>query len=174
MTDDRSGARLLWLAVGSLVLGAALLWWSSTMVWSNLPDYVGPPGTPPRPRRGAQLVVVLVPLAVLALAAVAGALATSGWGRRAVGFVAGAAGISTISFAVMGLLDAKEILAGPVVAGVGGLCVLAGGQVVFKHADRLPRMGSRYANPRAGRSQQDRDDQLWKALSDGEDPTIEG
>lgn len=175
MAKDRSGARLLWIAVGALVLGAALLWWSSTMAWDTgeWSAYL-PTGAPPPESFGAGLARVLVPLAVVAAAAVGGVLATGGWARRVVGFLAFAAGVAVITLAVLGLIDAEEILTGPVVAGAGGLCVIAGGVVVVKHAGRLPRMGARYANPQAERSRGDSDDQLWKALSDGEDPTIEG
>ncbi len=120
---------------------------------------------------GAHAEPILVPWALLALAAVGGIAATAVWGRRLVGTLVAVAGGWAVLRAVVGLvaptsealpvgmrpgdrtLPATAAVAWPLVALLGGLLMLAAGLVVARRAADLPRLGARYEAPgaRAGR-----------------------
>jgi hypothetical protein len=162
-----------------LLLGAVALWGSSRLTWFAALRDAGVRGTVLDTRTGAQEEGALVPLAVLALAGVAGMVATGGWLRRVLGAVLALAGAAACWLALSGLrlggypdgVPAGETLTGRALAALGGLLVLIGGVVGTKSARRMPRLGARYSAPGAKMVARDPDTQLWEALSDGEDPT---
>ena len=197
----RSPGRRLGLAVAGLLVAALALWGASRLVWVTAVWDVPLRGRVVGEAAGADAEPVLVGWALLALAAVAGVLATSGWGRRLVGVVVALAGAWAAVRAVAALaapppdaLPAAAVRAGravavdagvvgPLVAAAGGLVLAAVGVLVVVAAPRLPRLGARYDAPgaRAGagtpdaarRRPRDPDQELWAALDEGRDPTGE-
>jgi hypothetical protein len=151
--------RLLWIVTALLLGAAAGLWGSSRLAWSA--------GV-----TGADRVPALVPLALLALAGIAGILATSGWPRRLVGVLLAFGGVAAGWSAfdqgestVGGMFArALALLAGIVLIGAGWLLVRAG--------HRMPRLGSNYQTPAAAKAAEAPDKELWRALSEGNDPTV--
>ncbi|WP_147260750.1 Trp biosynthesis-associated membrane protein [Pseudonocardia hierapolitana] len=103
-------------------------------------------------------------LALLALAGVAGVVATAGVLRRVVGGLLAAAGL------VQAVLAA---VAGPVLALPGAVVLLAAGVVALAWEPRLPRFGARYAAPGERRVERDPDRAAWQDLDEGRDPTID-
>ncbi|RZQ60009.1 Trp biosynthesis-associated membrane protein [Amycolatopsis suaedae] len=177
-----SSKRPLWIAVVLLLLGAGGLWGSSRLIWFAEFRDAGVRGMVLYSENGATRAVALVPLAILALAGVAGVVATGGWPRRILAFVLAAAGVAACWVAVDGVrfggyadgVPAAEILTGRGLAFLAGMFLAAGGLVAAKGAGRMPRLGARYTTPgakRAAREARDPDTQLWEALSDGTDPT---
>lgn len=172
------GRRPLWAVVLALLLASAALWGSSRLTW--LADYrdTGVRGVLLHTEPGAQQAGALVPLAVLALAAVAGLVAAGRWARRALAVLIGAAGAAACALAAAGLdlgggqpdYPLGAILAGRGLAAAAGLLLLAAAVLVLRHAARMPGMGARYDSPAAA-SRRDPDTELWDALSQGEDPT---
>jgi hypothetical protein len=136
-----------------LVVAAAVLWGSSRLPWGQ--------ATPAAP----------VPLALLALAAVAGVLATSGWARPVVGVVVALAGVAAGWTAVDGGLG--HGVGARVLALVGALVLLGAGAVLVRSGHRMPRLGGNYQTPAAARGNEPPDKELWRALSEGTDPTVE-
>ena len=178
---DRSGVRLLWTVLALLVLGAGALWLASRLTWSW--------SRQPTPLRGVQVVSVdgagvssaLVPLAVLALTAVAAVLAIGGWGRRLVGLLVGVAGLAAVWAGTSGLsavfgphpvgYPRLQVLFGHGLAMLAGLLLVVASVLVVRGAARLPRMGAGYQTPSAAKRRRDPDTELWQALSEGHDPT---
>jgi hypothetical protein len=191
---DRPGRRALLVTVLLLVAAAAALWGSAAAVWPR-PSY-------DTPFRGQVLVTVeggewepvLGPLALLALAGVAGALATGGWLRRIVGVVLAAAGgwavvlgarpqssgvppagLDDLPGAPSGgrLSDVLVIEPWTLLASLGGLLLLAAGGLLVLRTATMPRLGGRYTAPARARREpaQDRERALWDSLDAGEDPT---
>jgi hypothetical protein len=148
--------RVLGATCAGLVLAAALLWGASAASWEADGG-----------RTGAQAAPSLTGVALLALAGVAGVLATGGVARRLVG------GLLVLAGGVQAVSAATAVgggSPGPLLAVAGGLLLLAAGLLVVLREQRLPRFGSRYA--RGGRrAQRDPDRAAWEALDAGEDPT---
>jgi uncharacterized membrane protein (TIGR02234 family) len=186
----RPGSRLLGLAVVGLLLAALALWGASRGTWLTATWDVPLRGRVVVTADGADTEPVLVPWALLALAAIGGLLATSGWGRRAVGVIVGVAGLWALLRAVSGLaapapglLPASARQAGravgvevtvvwPLLAALGGLLLVAAGALVAARGSVMPRLGARYEAPGRGRARPvDEDRSLWEALDAGEDPT---
>jgi hypothetical protein len=124
----------------------------------------------------------LVPLAVLALTAVAAVLAIGGWGRRLVGLLVGVAGGAAVWAGTSGLsavfgahpigYPQSQVLFGHGLAMLAGLLLVAASALVVRNAARLPRMGGGYQTPSAAKRRRDPDTELWQALSEGRDPTV--
>ncbi|HEY2224243.1 Trp biosynthesis-associated membrane protein [Actinomycetospora sp.] len=187
----RPGSRLLGLAVVGLLLGALALWGASRGTWLTATWEVPLRGTVVATANGADTEPVLVPWALLALAAIGGLLATTGWGRRAVGVIVGVAGLWALLRAVSGLAAPAPALlptsarqAGralgvavtpvwPLLAAVGGLLLVATGALVAARGSIMPRLGARYDAPTGPARTRPVDDErsLWEALDAGEDPT---
>lgn len=187
----RPGSRLLGLAVVGLLLAALALWGASRGTWLTATWDVPLRGTVVATANGADTEPVLVPWALLALAAIGGLLATSGWGRRAVGVIIGVAGLWALLRAVSGLaapapalLPATARQAGravgvavspgwPLLAALGGLLLVATGALVAARSSLMPRLGARYDAPTGRARTRAPDDErgLWEALDAGEDPT---
>ena len=204
MTDrpsspERSGGRTtptLGLACAGLALSAVLLWAGSAMVWYRMT----PAGAAPVELTGAQVAPWLGGTALLALAGVAGVVATGGLLRRLVGVLLGLAGIGVLLFGVRALLldpfatDAgaaslpqppsgvtvdelryqpTDTTGAPLLAMAGAAVLLAVGVLVLVRERRLPRLGARYAAPGERRVERDPDRAAWQELDEGRDPTVD-
>lgn len=175
------GKRPLWIAVAALVLGAAALWGSSRLAWLELRQPTGGDTL-----GGSHFASWLVPLAVLALAAVAAALALHGTLRRLLGGLLAVAGIVAVVLTISTLAGDMawfgyapggppvRAWAGPAAAIAGGVLVVAAGVLLVWRGHVAPRMGAKYSAPGAQRNGRDPDTDLWNALSEGEDPTTRG
>ncbi len=151
--------------------GAAALWAASRLPW----------GTRPRPRPGtdatltvdipgSEVAPALVPLAVLALAGIAGVVAVGGIFRRILGSVFAAAGVVPIWLGVNGP-EVSGFTWGRTLAVIGGVLMVAAGIVLLARSNRLPRLGARYQSPSVAKEFAQDDSDLWSALSEGDDPT---
>lgn len=179
MTSPASHKRPLWTVTALLLLGAAALWGSSRLVWSARPRDAGVRGIVLDTQTGAAFSGALIPLAVLALAGVAGMIATGGWARRLLGVVLMIAGSAACWVAVDGTswsgyapgAPVGQIFAGRGSAALAGILVVAGGLLGVRHASAMPRLGVRYSAPSVKKTGRDADTELWEALSEGDDPT---
>jgi uncharacterized membrane protein (TIGR02234 family) len=182
--------RSLWRVLALLVLASAALWGSSQLAWFGTVEQRPGGGTTVRVENGAQHVPALLPLAVLALAGIAGVLATAGLLRRAVGVLLALAGAGALVAAVgqagssgfAGLpqqqadalrqaVDQEPFARG--LAGLAGVLLLVAGALLVLRGHQMPRLGARYRTPGAAKQTRDPDQQLWQALDEGEDPTAQ-
>jgi hypothetical protein len=176
---DPAPKRPLWIVSVALLLGSGALWGASRMTWSAGFRDAGVRGMVLETKTGADQAVALVPLAVLALAGVAGMVATGGWPRRILGVVLAVSGVAACWVAFAGQrwtgfpdgVPSGEIFTGHAIAVAGGILVILGGLLGIKGAGRMPRLGARYSAPGAKRAAPDPDTEMWEALSEGEDPT---
>ncbi|MBA0125632.1 Trp biosynthesis-associated membrane protein [Haloechinothrix sp. YIM 98757] len=164
-------ARTLWLVVLGLVLGSGAIWLSTRQRWGEERAGHGPAAMVEQAETGADAVPALLPLAVLALAGIAGVLATSGWARRVLSGVLVLAGLATCALGVAGVLELSTVLPGHGLALAGGLLVTTAGLAGAVAADRMPAMGARYSRAPERSAASDPDAELWDALSAGDDPT---
>lgn len=166
----------------ALLVAASALWGSSRLVWfAELRD-AGVRGMILDKHTGAQESGALAPLAVLALAGVAGLIAAGGWLRRVLGVVVALAGVAAGWVAIDGWrfggfpegAPVAQIFAGRGLALLAGILMLVAGLSATRRAGRMAKLGARYEAP-AGRKKaaKDPDTELWEALSEGEDPTTE-
>ncbi|HEX4246568.1 MAG TPA: Trp biosynthesis-associated membrane protein [Pseudonocardia sp.] len=193
------------LAAALLALGVAafLLWLATRLVWLRAAYQSSLRGPVTVDVTGAVLRPELAAIALLAVAAAAAVVATSGWPRRVLGALVAAAGAWAVRLSwvwggaapavPVGELSqggrpgsAATVPVDAVAAGApvttsaallglaaGLLLVLAGIGVVC-WADAMPRLGARYSAPGTARRVPDRDSQWWDALDAGEDPTLKG
>jgi hypothetical protein len=184
--------RQLSTAGAGLALSAVLLWAASATVWYRvLPGGAVSSGAPPVELTGAQVAPWLGGTALLALAGVAGVVATGGVLRRLVGGLLGLAGIGVLLFGVRALLVYPSLLEPPAGVSVelrdqptdgtgapllviaGAVVLLAVGLLVLVREPRLPRLGARYAAPGERRAERDPDRAAWQDLDEGRDPTVD-
>ncbi|OLS98038.1 hypothetical protein BJF90_41740 [Pseudonocardia sp. CNS-004] len=167
------------MTCAGLALSAVLLWAGSAAVW-----YRGGPdvsGAPPVELTGAQAAPWLGGTALLALAGVAGVVATGGVLRRLVGVLLGLVGLGVAGFGLRAqfggppgeLRGPAEVTVAPLLAVAGGLVLLAVGIVVVLRERGLARLGARYAAPGERRVQRDPDRTAWDELDEGRDPTAD-
>jgi uncharacterized membrane protein (TIGR02234 family) len=188
--------RLLGLACAGLVTSAAALWGASEATWYRVSTTVA--GRPDQlvDFTGAQVRPSFGGVALLALAGVAGVVATGGVARRVVGALLALAGTAVAGAAVLSLLvspfasDAGSLPAAPPgvsvdalryaptettpapwLAVLGGVLLLAVGVLVLVRERRFPRLGARYAAPGARPVPTDPDRAAWQDLDAGRDPT---
>ncbi|MGW3959817.1 Trp biosynthesis-associated membrane protein [Amycolatopsis sp. NPDC005003] len=167
------------MIVVALLLAALALWGASRLTWFAEFRDGGVRGTVLYRETGEQRATALVPLALLALAGVAGLVATGGWARRVLGVVLALAGVAAAWLGVAGVrfsgyadgLPVTQLLLGRGLAVVAGILLAAGGLAALKGAGRATRLGAKYAAPATRKTVRDPDVQLWDALSGGEDPT---
>lgn len=179
----KTDRRPLWMIVIGLLAGAGLLWASSKLSWSWSVELTPLHGKVVDARDGATLAPALVPLALLSLAAIAAALATRGWARRLVGGLVVLAGVGMIITAftqLAGVFGAhpngyplSQIVLAHALVLLAALLVGAAGILIVRGAKNLPGLGANYETPAGGKRKRDPDDELWRALSEGEDPTEE-
>lgn len=179
MTSPASSKRPLWTVVVLLLLGAAALWGASKLVWSAEVHDGGVRGPVLQTHTGAQVAGALVPLAILAVAGVAGSVAVGGWARRVLGVIFVLAGLGACWVALDGVrftgfpdgTPVWQVFTGRGLALLGGILVVLGGLTAARRAGEMPRLGARYASPSGQKAARDPDTELWEALSEGEDPT---
>jgi hypothetical protein len=151
----------------ALPAAAAALWGASRLPWAT--EVRTQPGTGNQvtvAHTGAEVAPMLVPLAVLAVAAVAGSVAVGGWARRLLGAVVALAGAGAVW---LGLAEGQSW--GRVLAVLAGVLMLLAAALLIRFGARMPRLGAGYRTPDARRSSADADGQMWDGLSQGEDPT---
>ncbi|MER7206118.1 Trp biosynthesis-associated membrane protein [Streptosporangium sp. NPDC000239] len=189
--------RALWTWVAACAAGAGLVLLAAGRDWVTV-RY----GTRAVPVSAAELAPALAPAAWAALAAVVAVLATRGVWRRVIGVVMALCGAGVIvAVAAGGGADAGLAAAAghapmaaaaetaratghllwPVLAGAGGLVLLAGGAVAALWSVNWPGMSERYerrgaargseALTRAGASGSGR--AMWDAIDLGADPTAD-
>jgi uncharacterized membrane protein (TIGR02234 family) len=183
--------RALVAVCAALGLAALALWGASALTWAR----VAPAGRAPVELPGALLVPALTGLALLALAGVAGAVATAGVPRRLLGLLLVAAAVAVVAVVVPAVLDpvgaaggttlptgapASSLAGQPVsttpawaLAVAGALVLAAAGAVLALREPRLARFGARYAAAGRSRAAQDPDRRAWEDLDEGRDPTAE-
>lgn len=182
------GRRLLWLVGGALLAAAVALWGASRLRWIDVPPGSTVDGRLVEELTGSDVVAWTVPLALVALAAVAAAIALPPAVRRVLGVLLVVAGIVAVTLAFgTGVEDVTwtapapgyedvggaptRALWGPASAVLGGLLLVVSGAVLVWRADALPRMGARYRAPGSRQAPSAGEQDMWKALSDGDDPT---
>jgi hypothetical protein len=106
-------------------------------------------------------------VALLAVAGVAGTIASGGLLRRLIGGLLALAGV------LAGVIGVGGPLLAVLLALLGAALLLAAGAVLAVRGPMLPRMGSRFdpTGGPAGKSRQDPDRRMWDALDAGDDPT---
>jgi uncharacterized membrane protein (TIGR02234 family) len=190
-----SGGRLLGLVSLLLAAAAAALWGASQLVWfrvaAELPGRAGQAVEV----TGGQVQGALGGVALLALAGIAGVVATAGVPRRLLGALLVLAGLGVVVLAVLPLVvdpfatDAAAVpappgvdadllryrpataTAAPWLAVLAGALLAAAGAAAVLAERRLPRLGARYAAPGARRPPADPDRAAWQDLDAGRDPT---
>ncbi|HEV7787639.1 MAG TPA: Trp biosynthesis-associated membrane protein [Pseudonocardia sp.] len=194
-------ARRLAVTLLALALAAFGLWLATRLVWLRAAYQSPLRGSVTVQATGAQLRPELAAIALVAVAAAAAIVATSGWARRLVGVLVAAAGGWAVwlslapGAAVPGSAGARSAGSGSGTAldgppadavsvglpvhtaapllGVGaGLLLVAAAAGVVCWANAMPKLGARYAAPGAARRVPDRDTQWWDALDAGQDPTL--
>ena len=198
--DRRRRRRPLLLGV-LIVLGAAaaasaagLTWWTQ----AHTDSLAGPLTTK---ATGSRTDSLLIPVALVALAGLGAALATTGVLRRGVGALLVLGGGASAVLSAVGLFSAPVVLKtdltrpalsssppevhafGPVLGLLGGLLVAAAGVLILLGFGARKGLGARYEVPskrvkapvEAGRLDPASDPNVavswWKALDAGEDPT---
>ena len=181
--------RGLAVACCGLAGAAGLAWGSSALLWYT----VSPSGRAPVVFTGAQVTPSLSGIAWVALAGVAGLVATGGVVRRVVAVLLGLAGLVVAAVGWDGwtrtvyaedLADhvppgatpsppPLEVTPAPLLAVAGGLLLLAVGAFVLLREPRLSRLGARYAAPGARPVEVDPDRAAWQDLDAGRDPTAD-
>jgi tryptophan-associated transmembrane protein len=162
--------RPLWMVSGALLGAAVALWGSSRLAWTT--EVLRHPGTDVTSvisRPGAEI-KPLVPLAVLALAGVAAAIALAGWPRRVLGVVLAAAGIGAVVLSIGGT---DFFPWGRILGALGGLLMIVAGALLVRFGAAIPRLGAAYQRADAEPSSEDTDHEMWQALSLGKDPTTD-
>ncbi len=188
--------RTLGAVCAGLGLAAVLLWGASTATWF----VVTVAGRAPVTFDGAQVAPSLTGLALLALAGVAGVVATGGVVRRVLGALLGLAGVAVGVIGARALLfspfatDASgaglpqppsgvsvdalryqptETTVAPLLAVAAAVVLLLVGLAVAVRESRLPRFGARYAAPGSRPVELDPDRAAWQDLDVGRDPTVD-
>jgi uncharacterized membrane protein (TIGR02234 family) len=192
----RDRRRQLHTACAGLAVSAGLLWAGSATVWYR----VARADAAPVELTGAQVAPWLGGTALLALAGVAGVVATGGLLRRLVGVLLASAGGGVLAYGLRALLvdpcatDAPasmlpqlppgvgvdtlrhqpaEATAAPLLVVAGAAVLLVVGVLVLVRERRLPRLGARYAAPGERRVERDPDRAAWQELDEGRDPTVD-
>ncbi|WP_307831973.1 Trp biosynthesis-associated membrane protein [Prauserella cavernicola] len=174
--------------VVALLLASVALWGASGLTWIDVPRGLTVDGRLSEDLSGSDLMTWPVPLALLALASVAGVLGGRGVVRRILGVLLVVVGAVILYLALNG--DAYDVawsgwapgyddtagvpehtFWGPAVAVAGGVLVLLAGALLTWRGHRMPRMGAKYSAPGGRRAEKHTETDLWDALSDGEDPT---
>jgi hypothetical protein len=153
------------LLVGGL--GAAIAAVAAHQTWMRAHGKT--PGLPEVTASGSDVAPVVLPLALVALAAWGTVLVLRVTGRRIVAVIGLVASVAASVVVLTHVGDAHGT-GWPVVAGVGAVLSAAGFGVVLARAQRWPEMSRRYDAPTDQQAQTNND--LWKALDEGRDPTV--
>ncbi len=192
--EPTTSKRLLWIVVALAAAAALALWGAGSLTWVSQPYETPFTGPTTAAANGTGLRPELVPLMLVALAAVAAVLATGGWFRRVIGavivlaaglllwrlggWVAGTADVAAFPKDVppgskpAGPPSANRV--GPSLGLAGSAVFFAAGATVVLRAHRMPGMGAKYSAPSTRKQgAKDPDRQLWESLDEGEDPTAD-
>ena len=184
---------LLWTVVVLAGLAGLALWGASGLAWGSQAYETPFTGPTTATATGTQLRPELIPLMLVALAAVVAVLATGGWFRRVIGAVVVLAAFlllwrlggwvadgGNVAFAGNVPPGSKPLgepewnSFGPWLGIVGAAVFVVAGAMVVLRAHRMPGMGAKYSAPGARKEAvKDPDRRLWEALDEGEDPTAE-
>jgi uncharacterized membrane protein (TIGR02234 family) len=188
---QRRGTVAYLVVLGVLLVGAVLCLVGSGMSWGSAQraDLVSSEVAV----SGGDLVPAGQAVGLLGLAAVVAVHATRRWGRRLVGVVLVAAGISVLAQTYRAWRDLADgvmqylegpagggefagpvtFWGGPLIMAAGGAAVAAAGVAVAAWGPRWPGMGARYERPTSSRAAKEPGERAtWDALDRGEDPTI--
>lgn len=185
------------VTIATLIAASAALGGAAALGWAQIDVQAELRGIVQQRLTGSAVFSALGPLAVLALAAMAAVLASSGWVRWLLGaLLLGAAVLPIV--AVLRVLDAHALTAaamaatdrparsvpigqatvlvpGPALAVAGAVFLAIAGVALVVRGHRMPRLGRRYEAPGARRGRQlAADGRLWDRLDTGEDPTASG
>ncbi|MGH3717541.1 MAG: Trp biosynthesis-associated membrane protein [Pseudonocardiaceae bacterium] len=196
MPERAPSRRALAATIAALVVASAMLGGAATLGWAQLDVRVPLRGIVQVRVNGSAVLPVLGPLATLALAAVAAALATAGWARWLLGAVLLAAAVplvvavsrvaegrwlpgAAMSAAELPArsvpLGAAVLFAGPALAANGALLLAAAGVTLGVRGHRMPRLGRRYQAPTSRpRGDLPSSGRFWERMDSGEDPTASG
>jgi len=196
-----TAGRRLAVTLLALAVSAFGLWLATRLVWLRT-DFLSPlRGALTVDSTGADVRPELGAIALVAVAAGAAVVATSGWPRRLVGGLVAAAGGWAVWLASVWPLtppapgrdagatgnlaavpahpptDAVVVglpvrTAAPLLAVAAGVLLVVAAIGLVYWANAMPRLGARYAAPGTDRRTPDRDSQWWNALDAGEDPTL--
>jgi hypothetical protein len=157
--------RPLWIIAVLLLGAAAALWGATGLSWGTASEkelFGAGAGTP-------DLSVV----ALLALAALAGVFAVSGWLRRLLGAVVVVVG-GWVGWRAVDTAGDFDLLTGRGLALLAALLLAAAGVSIIVYAAALPAMGARYERGDGKRRSGEPGKDMWDGLSEGDDPTVDG
>jgi len=194
---DRPGRRTIRIAQALLVVAAAALAAASRLTWVDLRtfDGLGPPKLVTL--SGAEWSSVLVPLALVQLAAAVAALAVRGWPLRMLALLVAVASLAASYLAislwvvpdvavrgadlahvpVLTLVGSQRHYPGPVMTLVAAMSTLVAAVLLMRAAASARGTVTKYLTPAGRRSLPQRDEKtmsermIWDALDEGEDPT---
>jgi uncharacterized membrane protein (TIGR02234 family) len=174
------------LAVLSVGVGAAVIWWAASWDWivvreSLLPGSLVTDATTSGGIAGSQVVPGIAGMAILGLAGVAGIVGSRGWIRRIIGGLVVGAGLvvvivlapllttsGLVARAPEGAEAVDALLRGPWVALVGGALMSLGGVLAVLRGHSWRSLGRAYELPSGGAPKD-----AWDALDRGIDPTVD-
>jgi uncharacterized membrane protein (TIGR02234 family) len=173
---DMLPRRELVAGLGLVLVGAAAALLASTQRWMDVAGVIEMTGT-----RGRQVSPAAFALGLVGIAGLVAVLATRRLGRRIVGVLVVLAGAGLVWASVWGRSDVawtsfgsaptdSSWTAWPWVSVTGGVLVALGGLLIVLRGGRWPAMSSRYDRP-SGQARSGEDD-TWRALDRGEDPTV--
>jgi hypothetical protein len=192
---ERAPARRALVAtIAALIVASAMLGGAAMLGWAQVDVQVPLRGIVQVRVGGSAVLPALVPLAFLALAAVAAVLATPGCGRWLLGVLLLVAAVPP-AIAVLRVADgrwltgaamsvaelparsvavgtATVLFTGPALAAGGAAWLAAAGVVLGVRGHRMPRLGRRYQAPSVrSHGPLPPDGRLWERMDAGEDPT---
>lgn len=156
---------VLTLLVGGL--GAAVAAVAANQTWVREPGRA--PALPAVVTSGTDVAPVVMPLALVSLASWGTVLVLRVNGRRVVAVIGL---VASVAAAVMAFSHAGDAhgTGWPVVAGIAVVLSAAAFGVALVRAQTWPEMSRRYDAPTDQKAKTD--DDLWKALDEGRDPTV--
>ena len=197
VADRATSRKALVATIVALVAASAALGGAAALGWAQIDVQAPLRGIVPVRLAGSAVLPALGPLAVLALAAVAAVLASSGWVRWLLGaLLIGAAVPPTVG--VLRVLDGRwltsiamsaaqrparsvpvgsvtVLLPGPALAAVAAVLLAAAGAALVLRGHRMPRLGRRYQTPAArSNGPEIPTGRFWERMDAGEDPTAPG
>lgn len=184
------------VVLACVVAGAALVLGATGQVWATgAVEAPGPVAPAPVELTGSDISATAAAMGWACLASVAALYATRGWARRAVGALLTACAAlalyavwgATRPHVLAGLVAEHSTVAGqeaaaaadlapagPLLAGLGAVLLLAAGAAAVVRAPVWPVMSSRYDRDRAPRAASaPTSSDLWKSLDSGVDPTLD-
>jgi len=172
-----------------IALGAVVVLWSYGMAWAvaRVPLVTGADGAAhDLVLTGRDLVPWAAAMGWIALAGLAGIVATRSWGRQAVGVIVAAAGLAAVAGALRFAVGSESVVTAGlearidpaagvefdstlawVLAVAGGLAVLVSGVATLVRGRQWPVMGTKYERGPAGPSTRS----AWDLQDLGQDPT---